>query len=189
MDLGEGEVGGSAPELRSGCGWPATATARSTLRHGTAALLPNPPSPPLPLSGIWSLAFYWNNYELDLTREHTYGSSYLIVQRSAGSVKQDDLPMSMEPRSAPRGAFADTLKEDSASNIVALQDGRPEKELRLLVLNTDGIGKPSSDANAELKIRDVCHMVQRHDVAVLVETRTKKLDRMMHYLPSYAVLT
>eukprot|EP00983_Pelagomonas_calceolata_P022089 693378-Pelagomonas_calceolata.AAC.1 len=30
-------------------------------------------------------------------------------------------------------------------------------------------------------------MVQRHDVAVLVETRTKKLDRMMHYLPGYAV--
>eukprot|EP00983_Pelagomonas_calceolata_P016782 528622-Pelagomonas_calceolata.AAC.1 len=30
-------------------------------------------------------------------------------------------------------------------------------------------------------------MVQRHDVAVLVETRMKKLDRMMHYLPGYAV--
>jgi len=30
-------------------------------------------------------------------------------------------------------------------------------------------------------------MVQRHDVAVLVETRTKKLDRMMQYLPGYAV--
>eukprot|EP00983_Pelagomonas_calceolata_P011387 366968-Pelagomonas_calceolata.AAC.1 len=72
-------------------------------------------------------------------------------------------------------------------NLDSVEDGRPEKELKLLVLDIDGIGNPSSGANAELMIRDVCHMVQRHDIAVLAGMRTKKLDRMMQYLPGYAV--
>ena len=35
-----------------------------------------------------------------------------------------------------------------------------------------GIGGRSADANAELKITDVCSMIKLHDIAVLTETRT-----------------
>ena len=54
-------------------------------------------------------------------------------------------------------------------------------------MNVDGLGDPSKDANTELKIRDVCGMVHNHDIVVLVETRTNKLDRMMPHLPGYAL--
>ena len=51
----------------------------------------------------------------------------------------------------------------------------------------DGIGNPCKDANAEIKIRDVCGMVGGHDITVLVETRTNKLERILPFLPGYAV--
>ena len=59
--------------------------------------------------------------------------------------------------------------------------------MKLLVLNVDGIGNPSSDPNAELKIQGVTKMVLDHDIAVLVETRTKKVDRIVQCLPGYVV--
>ena len=52
------------------------------------------------------------------------------------------------------------------------EGGRPEHghKLKLLVLYVHGIGGRSADANAELKITDVCSMIKLHDIAVLTET-------------------
>ena len=54
------------------------------------------------------------------------------------------------------------------------EGGRPEHghKLKLLVWNVHSIGGRSADANAELKITDVCSMIKLHDIAVLTETRT-----------------
>ena len=43
------------------------------------------------------------------------------------------------------------------------------------------------DANAELKITDVCSIVKPHDVTVLTETRTSDASRLLLQLPGFTV--
>ena len=50
-----------------------------------------------------------------------------------------------------------------------------------------GIGGRSADANAELKITDVCSMIKLHDIAVLTETRTSDASRLLQHLPGFTV--
>ena len=50
-----------------------------------------------------------------------------------------------------------------------------------------GIGGRSADANAELKISNVCSMFQLDDITVLTETRTSDASRLLQHLPSYTV--
>jgi len=49
------------------------------------------------------------------------------------------------------------------------------------------IGGRSADANAELKITDVCSMIKLHDIAVLTETRTSDASRLLQHLPGFPV--
>ena len=50
-----------------------------------------------------------------------------------------------------------------------------------------GIGRHSADANAELKITNVCSIVKLHDVTVLTETRTSDAPRLLQHLPGFTV--
>lgn len=54
------------------------------------------------------------------------------------------------------------------------------------MLNVDGMGGRSGP-NAELKARDLCHIVEQHDIAVLVETRSNDASRLLQFLPGYSV--
>ena len=47
------------------------------------------------------------------------------------------------------------------------------------------LGGGSADANAELKITDVCSMIKLHDIAVLTETRTSDASRLLQHLPGF----
>ena len=60
-------------------------------------------------------------------------------------------------------------------------------KLKLLVWNVHGIGGHSADANAELKITDVCSMIKLHDIAVLTETRASDASRLLQHLPGFTV--
>ena len=50
-----------------------------------------------------------------------------------------------------------------------------------------GIGGRSADANAELKVLDVCRMIIDHDIAVLTETRTGDASRLLQHLPGFSL--
>jgi hypothetical protein len=50
-----------------------------------------------------------------------------------------------------------------------------------------GLGARSADANAELKIIDVCSIVKLYDVTVLTETRTSYASRLLQHLPGFTV--